>query len=647
MARTEANNALTFSEEKDRQMDQKLYNNFTTPEGKSMRRKGIRVFFVIMLVLTICCSLVNWGVITSWGSVRIERLNLSGKDGADYSALIYIPQNATDATPAPALLCFHGNAGNARNHESWAVEFSRRGFVVLSIDQFGAGNSENFTEDTMGVDSLTSVGDIYYQYILTAPFVDHDNIISAGHSMGHAAAVALGATYGAKAIVPVSAPFVPTRLFAKYETEQAQAYVNAINGYTGGFLNLTGLVEASEEEFAQSMLTYLQLRPGFEDQQDYELDTVYGSFEEGNAFCAKLEAHRVHEAAFVSTTTIGNLLWYGQQIVDEVPNPIDYNDQIWPLKDYVGLFGIFVFGLFICAIALLLIEEIPFFEIVKRPVARNIGLRGKGLAISLILGIIIPYIVLKTNALGIIGVIKTGLQGAAPGFRMTYSNVSFGVVIGLNILGVLGFLLYFFTDGKRHKLTLNDLGLTPGDSNQISLVMIGKTALLAVIVIGLAWSYIILQEQFLGTDFYAWFFGFKDIPLAKLHHYPLYIIIWVICFVVASFTINVERRLPTTGKEWLDIAIAMLFNIVAASFTLIVVIVVKWELQSHGVDNIGFWNFGADIQRIWGMPAGMAVGIGGSTLLYRKTGNTWLSAILMGAVAALMCVTFGQVRIHF
>ena len=33
------------------------------------------------------------------------------------------------------------------------------------------------------------------------------------------------------------------------------------------------------------------------------------------------------------------------------------------------------------------------------------------------------------------------------------------------------------------------------------------------------------------------------------------------------------------------------------------------------------------------------------SLLYRKTGNTWLSAILMGTVAALMCATYGQVRI--
>ena len=90
-----------------------------------------------------------------------------------------------------------------------------------------------------------------------------------------------------------------------------------------------------------------------------------------------------------------------------------------------------------------------------------------------------------------------------------FANVAFGVLVGLNILGVLGFLLYFFTDGRRHKLTLNDLGLTPGDSNRLSIRMILKTLLLAVLVLAIAWTYLLFQEQVFGTAFYAWFFGFK------------------------------------------------------------------------------------------------------------------------------------------
>ena len=101
---------------------------------------------------------------------------------------------------------------------------------------------------------------------------------------------------------------------------------------------------------------------------------------------------------------------------------------------------------------------------------------------------------------------------------------------------------------------------------------------------------------------------------------------------------------PTTGNETLDDVLAVVVNVVLAIFAVVVIIAVKWHLQSIGQDNKWLFTFSADTQRLWGMPAGMTVGVGGSTYLFRKTGNTWLTAILMGTVAALMCVLFGQLR---
>lgn len=138
---------------------------------------------------------------------------------------------------------------------------------------------------------------------------------------------------------------------------------------------------------------------------------------------------------------------------------MDPADQVWMAKDYLGFLGVLSFGIFICALALLLIEVIPFFNEVKRAPTRNIGLRGPGMAISLILGVVFPFIALKTGGLGIIELLMPGaggppdfVQGRAP-FHMTYANISMGLVIALNLLGILGFLLFFFTDGKKHGLT--------------------------------------------------------------------------------------------------------------------------------------------------------------------------------------------------
>ena len=652
MEKTAANKVPFFSEEKDRQMDQQLRDAFGTPEGRARRKTGIRRFFCIMLALMVFMTVVNWGVITGWGNVKIERLTLSGYNGDKISVLLYRPKNATNKTPAPLLVCTHGNAGNARNHESWAVEFSRRGFVVVSIDLFGSGDSDNSTSSLMGLDSLTSVADVVYQHVATFDYIDKDNVVIGGHSMGTMVALSLAAKYDAKCMLGVSGRFE-----TYFDTaEGGEEYAELAKQYVGDVLVVYGDVERTEEAMCAEVQQWLDGKAGYYDGYEgiayTNKDTLVGSFEEGNAVYGTLNPNRVHEAAFVNQGCIGSLLWFAQESIgDAVPNYIDHNQQVWQYKDFIGLAGIFVFGLFICALALLLIEEIPFFEAVKRPIPRNIGLRKQGLVISLILGIVFPYIVLKTKALGLLPLI--GMDGfpdqlkPIADLKLTYSNVAFCTLIGLNLLGLLGFALFFFTDGKKHKLTASDLGLTPADSNRISWKMIGKTALLSAIVIAIAWGCISLQEALTGTDFYAWFFGFKSIPMSKVNHYWVYIIIWILCFVVASFTINVERRLPTTGKEWLDIVIAMVFNIVAASFTLVVVIAVNWILSSNGVKPTPWlWTFGTDITRLWGMPAGMAVGIGGSTLLYRKTGNAWLSAILMGTVAALMCVTFGQLRVY-
>lgn len=643
-----------FSDEKDRLMNEKLREDFFSIEGRAKRKTGIRRFFVIMLLFTLICSIVNWGVITGWGNVKVERLTLSGYNADQISAVIYVPDNATNETPAPLLFNIHGNAGNARNHESWAVEFARRGFAVISIDHLGSGNSENHVySGNTSLPSMTSVAEAFYQHALSLDYVDKDNILVAGHSMGCGTASSIAAKYNAKGFMLASGDvgaFVAIPIGGKI-AEGSEEYVSSMKSYNGDAFLVFGDVERDDKTLCNAVNTYIEGRSGYEGLVCTEVGQVVGSFENGNAVCAMKDEQRIHEAAFVNSGTIENLLWFAQEAVgDAVPHYITPNDQVWQIKDYVGLFSILIFGLFICSITLLLIEEIPFFAEVKRPVARNIGLRGKGLIISMILSLVFPYIVLKTGGLGIIEL--TGLtnptKNAIPvaGFRLMFANVAFGVLVGLNILGILGFLLYYLTDGKRHKLTVNDLGLTPGDSNKICIRMIIKTILLSIIVITIAWSYLQLQEQVLGTDFYAWFFGFKSIPINKINYYWWYIIIWIVCFVVASFTINVERRLPSTGIEWVDIVLAMIFNVVLATIVIVIVIGVRWNLESNGMGNAySFWNFRTDIARIWGMPAGMAVGIGGSTLLYRKTGNTWLSAFVMGTVACLMCVTFGQVRI--
>lgn len=104
------------------------------------KQKAVRFFLGTMAIL-IACTILIWGFQTSWGKVHIERIYINSQDGTSVSSLIYIPENATDKTPAPAAVIYHGRSNHAHSNDTWSMELARRGFVVLSPDLQGGGES--------------------------------------------------------------------------------------------------------------------------------------------------------------------------------------------------------------------------------------------------------------------------------------------------------------------------------------------------------------------------------------------------------------------------------------------------------------------------------------------------------------------------
>lgn len=645
---------------RDRAMDEKLEREFFDPEKRKRHRRNVRIGWCVTLVVLLVATLVNWGVVTGWGKTHVDRITIDGNDGAKFSALVYRPDNATDKTPAPAIMMYHGNAGNARNHESWAMEFARRGFVVVSIDQFGSGDSQGYFDGSetgpLTSRSLIDEANLFYEYADSLPFVDSSNIITSGHSMGCASAAGVGALHNTKGILLAS----PVIFLDKGSDAEA-----AWNNYQGDVAAWIGAVELDGSTYDNKVQALQKKAAGtmLSKVQRYDAsanvivpDQVYGSFEEGNGFLYGIEYNRIHEAAFVSTQTIGHLLEYGQQMVDSVPNYIDPSDQVWPVKDYTGLFGIFAWAAFVFATALLLVEEVPAFAAVRRPLARNIGARRQGLVVGSLVALLVPYLVIKTDAFGIVGGSHYSNLYAA-GFNLGYSNMGFGVVIGLSICCTVGLLVFLFFK-RKEKLTPADFGFTPtgyaelpsrGKKVEAVLLMIVKSALVAALALAIGFIYTKLQTEVFGTDFYSWFFGVKDLPVWKVPNYLNYLAIFIICFIVLSIDMNVIRRLPTTGSETKDLVLAMAVNLVLAVTVIIVIVAVKWHLQTIGspADTNWFWSMGLDTQRIWGLPVGMTVATLGATFLYKKTGNIWLCALLIGSIACLMGLLYGGTRFHY
>jgi pimeloyl-ACP methyl ester carboxylesterase len=112
------------------------------------------------------------------GGVRIEDVRFTGAKGNTMSALLYVPASATAKTPAPGILAVDGYINSRETQDGFAIEFARRGYVVLALDQTGHGYSDPpaFANGFGGPDGLA--------YLRSLDMVDKNNIGLEGHSMG-------------------------------------------------------------------------------------------------------------------------------------------------------------------------------------------------------------------------------------------------------------------------------------------------------------------------------------------------------------------------------------------------------------------------------------------------------------------------------
>src|SRR5712664_78266 len=79
----------------------------------------------------------------TFGGIRVQDVRFKGAKGNIMSALLYIPPNASAQTPAPGVLAVHGYINSRETQDGFAIEFARRGYVVLDLDQTGHGHSDS------------------------------------------------------------------------------------------------------------------------------------------------------------------------------------------------------------------------------------------------------------------------------------------------------------------------------------------------------------------------------------------------------------------------------------------------------------------------------------------------------------------------
>ena len=266
------------------------------------------------------------------GGIKIQDIRFKGAKGNTMSALLYMPPNATREKPAPGILAVHGYINSRETQAGFAIEFARRGYVVLALDQTGHGYSDPpaFANGFGGPDALT--------YLRGLDFVDKGNIGLEGHSMGGwtilAAATAMPNDYKAMVLEGSSTG----RPFAADGTPTWPRNVALVFSQYDEFSQLMwGVPRARDAVTSPKLLTF------FGTTARAEPGKIYGDIAQGNARVLYAPAI-THAADHISHEAIGHSLdWFAKTLQGGTPLPS--NDQIWFRKEFgtlVALAGFIV-----------------------------------------------------------------------------------------------------------------------------------------------------------------------------------------------------------------------------------------------------------------------------------------------------------------
>ncbi len=283
---------------------------------------------LVGLAIVLAGAFLAQNVRTADGTT-VRDIRFTGTNGTVMSALLYIPKNATSATPAPGILAVHGYINSRETQDGFAIEFARRGYVVLSLDQTGHGYSQGaaFSNGFGGPDGL--------KYLRSLPMVDIRQIGLEGHSMGGwtvlAAAAAMPTGYSSM-VLEGSSTGAP---FAQEGSPTWPRNVAIVFSRYDEFSSLMWNVAR-----AKDVATSSKLQSMFGTKAPVIEKRVYGDILAGTA--RKLyQPTTTHPGNHISTTAIGSAIeWFAATLIGGTPRPA--SDQIWYWKELgtgIGLVG--------------------------------------------------------------------------------------------------------------------------------------------------------------------------------------------------------------------------------------------------------------------------------------------------------------------
>ena len=450
--------------------------------------------FLLGGIIIFCGSLLAHLVQTS-NDIEIKDLRFSGADGKTLSALLYIPPGATAQTPAPGILAVHGYINSREVQSGFAIEFARRGYVVLALDQRGHGYSEPpaFANGFGGPAGL--------KYLRSLDIVDTNNIGLEGHSMGGWAVLAAAAAYPDSYQAMVLLGSSTGSGMAAPGTPQWPRNVSVVFSQYDEFAQLMWEVASGKDVASSSKLQTL-----FGTESEIIAGQIYGTIEAGTA--RVLQSPPVtHPGDHISHTAIGHSLnWFAQTL--EGGNPQDVTNQIWFFKELGTLTALIGFVILLLGSFKLLLTMECFRQLAHHPDTHAFEQRNAKWWLSAVLSALVPV-------LSFYPFMRWGVQlfPASSWFPQAISNQ----IVVWAILNGLIFTILGTVSGAR-KISFNH--------------RLPAAITIALATVGIGYLAVLAADFFFKVDFRFWFIGVKAMNLHQFQIMLGYLLPFTLFFVL-------------------------------------------------------------------------------------------------------------------
>jgi len=471
-------------------------------------------FFILGWVLILGGAWLAHAVQTTNG-VTLQDVRFAGDKGIVQSGLLYVPRGATAAHPAPAVLASHGYINTREMQSPFAIELSRRGYVVLAMDMTGHGYSEGAVGQQKDLGGAAAL-----RYLQGLPFVDKTQIGMEGHSMGG----------------------VPVMSAAAAQPDGYKAIV--LEGSTPGFLgaaspprtNNLAVVFGQFDEFAPLMwgvpkgsliAQSRKLQTVFGVEGPISVGKIYGAIPDGTA--RVLENPPVtHPWEHFSRAGVGGAVDWFQKTLPGAASPSAPADQIWLWKEIGAGIAFAGFVLLLMGTFEVLVSLPPFAGVAHpaEPVAER---RGGKWWLAALLTAAVPAITFYP-------LMKAGAVFFPMQLFPQYIQNQLLVWALGNALITL--VLSFVLRGGKPVFTTRWLG----------------SAAIAVLTVGVGYLSLVIVDALWKVDYRFWVLGLKPLDARHALMAIPYFVLWAVFFLVALRALAANLAVKGEGY-WMQLSL--------------------------------------------------------------------------------------------